>query len=386
MKALLVAALLAALAVPAAAQSLNTPEDVLDYLVQHRKDVALVSFSVGPDGSPNGAHPALSVNADQPMALASTIKIVVLAAYAREVAAGRLDADAELPVREWERFYLPGTDGGAHVDALAALGIPTDRDGFAMDPEASVSWDRIAQAMIRSSDNAAADLLLSRLGDGAVRATLVEAGLSRHPQPLSILGLFLSWANHEQGPLTNARLKRLKRMSAKSYAAEIRRLRDRYLDEDWRAAELLWRRRNGSPYGSYKLQAQAAQALFPKGTALDYARIMAGVLHGSFLSPGAVEVMRWHLGWALRIPGNAETFQNFGAKGGALAGVLTEAMYFTPKRGDFGGTSHVSVLFLRNLPAEVFASLTQTFAHQLFLVELGLSRSFAEEAEERLSQ
>lgn len=383
MKAMLAAVLLAALALPARAQSLSTPEDVLDYLAGHRKDVALVSFSVAPDGSSDPADPILMVNADQPMALASTIKIVVLAAYAHEVAAGRLDAQAELPIREWERFYLPGTDGGAHAAALAALGIITDQDGFAGDPEAPVSWDRIAQAMIRSSDNAAMDLLLSRLGDGAVRSTLSEAGLSRHPQPLSILGLFLSWENHEQGPFTTARLRRLKRMSPKAYTAELRRLRDRYLDENWREAELLWRKQYGS---AYKQQAEAAQALFPKGTARDYARVMAGVLRGSLLSPGAVEVMRSHLGWALGIPGNAETFQNFGDKGGSLAGVLTEAMYFTPKRGDFGGTPHVSVLFLRNLPADAFSSLTQTFAHQLFLIELGLSRSFAAEAEERLSQ
>lgn len=80
MKALLAAALLTALAWPARAQSLSTPEDVLDYLVRHRKDVALVSFSVAPDGIPDPADPILTVNADQPMALASTIKIVVLAA------------------------------------------------------------------------------------------------------------------------------------------------------------------------------------------------------------------------------------------------------------------------------------------------------------------
>jgi D-alanyl-D-alanine carboxypeptidase len=383
MKTLLVASLLATLALPARAQSLNTPEDVLDYLVQHRKDVALVSFSVAPDGSPDTSDPIVLVNADQPMALASTIKIVVLAAYAREVAAGRLDPQAELPIRDWEQFYLPGTDGGAHAAALAALGIATDQDGFSADPEAAISWDRIAQAMIRSSDNAAADLLLTRLGDGAVRATLSEAGLSRHPQPLPILGLFLSWGNHDQGPLTRSRLKRLMRMSPKAYAAEVRRLQNRYLDESWREAELLWREKNGSPY---KIEAQAAQALFPKGTARDYARVMAGVLHGSFLSPEVSQVMRWHLGWPMEIPGNAETFLNFGDKGGALAGVLTEAMYFTPKRGDFGGTPHVSVLFLRNLPTEAFGSLTQTFAHQLFLVDLGLHRSFAEQAEERLSQ
>src|SRR5689334_13364850 len=110
MKAALAAVLLAALAL----QPLNTPDDVLGYLVQHRKDAALVSFTVTPDGSPDPADPVILVNADQPMALASTIKIVVLAAYAREVAAGRLDPQAELPIGEWERFYLPGTDGGAH--------------------------------------------------------------------------------------------------------------------------------------------------------------------------------------------------------------------------------------------------------------------------------
>ncbi|HET9226862.1 MAG TPA: serine hydrolase [Thermoanaerobaculia bacterium] len=380
MIALRAAALLVTLALPASAQS---PQEVLDYLVEHRKDVALVSFSVAPDGSFDPADPIILVNPDQPTALASTIKIVVLAAYAREVAAGRLDPQSELPIREWERFYLPGTDGGAHAAALSALGIATDQDGFAIDPEASISWDRIAQAMIRSSDNAATDLLLGRIGDGAIRSTLSAAGLSKHPQPLPLLGVFLSWGNHDQGPLTRSRLKRLTKMSPKAYAAEVRRLQSRYLDESWREAELLWRQRNGA---TYKTEAQAAQSLFPKGTARDYARILSGVLRGTFLSPEVSEVMRWHLGWPMEIPGNAETFLNFGDKGGALAGALTEAMYFTPKRGDFGGTPHVSVLFLRNLPAEVFASLTQTFAHQLFLVELGLSRTFAEEAEERLSR
>ncbi len=380
MKAALAVVLVTALALPA----LNTPEDVLDYLVQHRKDVALVSFTVAPDGSPDPADPVVLINADQPMVLASTIKIVVLAAYAREVAAGRLDPQAELPIREWERFYLPGTDGGAHADALASLGITTDQEGFARDPDTPVSWDRIAQAMIRSSDNAATDLLLAKLGERAVRATLSEAGLSRHPHPPSILGLFLSLGNHDQGPLTRSRLKRLSRMSPKAYAKEVQRLQNRYLDESWREAELLWRQKNAG--GSFTLEAQAAQALFPKGTARDYARVMVGVLHGNFLSPQVSEVMRWQLGWPMEIPGNAETFLNFGAKGGSLAGVLTEAMYFTPKRGDFGGKPHVSVLFLRNLPSDTFDSLSDTFAHQLLLLDLGLNRSFAEQAEERLSQ
>jgi hypothetical protein len=163
--------------------------------------------------------------------------------------------------------------------------------------------------MIQRSDNAAADLILDRLGDRAVRAALAEAGLDRHPQPLPILGIFLSWGNHEQGPLTQARFKKLSKLSLKVYTAEVKRLQGRYLDESWREAELAWRQRTPA-FGSYKLQAQAAQALFPKSTARDYARLMAGVLQGTILSAEAVAVMRGHLGWPGRQAAIGSSAQN----------------------------------------------------------------------------
>lgn len=368
---------------PAGAQKLDTPERILDFLAGHRRDAALVSFTVAPGGGADPADPAILVNPDQPMPLASTIKIVVLAAYAREVAAGRIDPNQAVTVAEWERFYLPGTDGGAHAESLQARGIATDAQGFAQDPGATVTWNVLARSMIRFSDNAATDLMLERLGDGALRATLAEAGLRKHPLPLSILGLFLSWENHEQGPLTPKKLKRLKRLTPRAYAAEVQRLRNRFLDESWRQAELQWRQKEWST--SYSIQAQAAQLRFPKGTARDYARMLAGVLEGTFPSPAAAPVMRQHLGWPMEIPGNAEIFLTFGDKGGALPGVLTDAMYFTPRRGDFGDRPHISVLFLRNLAEENFESLLDSFAHQEFLVRLGLDRGFAEAAKERLA-
>ncbi len=369
---------------PASAQQLDTPERILQFLAEHRGDTALVSFTVAPGGTPDPADPVILLNPDQPMPLASTIKIVVLAAYAREVAAGRIDPDQPVAVAEWERFYLPGTDGGAHAASLQARGIATDAQGFAQDLDVTVTWDVLARSMIRFSDNAATDLILERLGDGALRATLAEAGLGKHPLPLSILGMFLSWENHEQGPLTPRKLKRLKRLTAKAYAAEIKRLRSRFQDESWRQAELNWRQKEWST--SYKVQAQATQLRFPKANAREYSRMLAGVLEGTFPSPAAAPVMREHLGWPMEIPGNAEIFLTFGDKGGALPGVLTDAMYFTPRRGDFGDKPHVSVLFLRNLGAEGFESLLDSFAHQEFLVRLGLDRGFAEDVKARLSE
>src|SRR6185503_11397051 len=66
------------------AVDVSSPEKVLDYLRQHRRDVAFVSYSVKPDGSIDTRNPAVALNANEPMPLASTQKIVILAAYARE--------------------------------------------------------------------------------------------------------------------------------------------------------------------------------------------------------------------------------------------------------------------------------------------------------------
>ncbi len=85
--------------------------------------------------------------------------MVPLAAYARAVATGALDPQERIAVTDWERWYLPGTDGGAHDAARTRL------------PGDTVTLDQMVSAMIRESDNAAPDYLRDRLGDQA----LIEA-------------------------------------------------------------------------------------------------------------------------------------------------------------------------------------------------------------------
>ena len=46
------------------------------------------------------------------MGIASTVKIVILAVHTRQVADGRVDPEAEVPLANWEVHLLPGTDGG----------------------------------------------------------------------------------------------------------------------------------------------------------------------------------------------------------------------------------------------------------------------------------
>ncbi|GAA2799226.1 serine hydrolase [Saccharopolyspora taberi] len=148
-----------ALATPATAQpapDLSTPEGWLNWISAHREGLGLVID----DG--RGGVLAHRAHAAQP--LASSIKVVHLAAYAEAVAEGRLDPAEQVRVGDWERYYVP-TDGGAHVAALGRLGIPTDPTGLhAADPEHRVALEQMVDAMIRFSDSAAPDFLRDRLG------------------------------------------------------------------------------------------------------------------------------------------------------------------------------------------------------------------------------
>lgn len=379
-----VALVLAVLTSPATAQPLSTPEQVLRYLESHRQDISLVSYTVAPSGMPDPADPVIRVNAFRPMPLASTIKIVILAAYAREVVAGRLDPNEAIPLGEWDRFYFPIVDEGVHATALHELGFETDELGFATNPSATVPLDRIVAAMIEHSDNAGPDLLLERIGDEAVRATLAEARLAAQDQPLPTAGLFLTAANHAIGPLTQPRLRQLIRLPRGQFEERVREVQALYVEDDaWKTDEITWWLTE-APQPAPRLVSRAANRLFPKGSANDYARIMAGVVTGTFLSPEVSAIMRSHLEWPLQDPALAEIFASMGTKGGSIEGVLTEASWYVPREGDFAGRPRVTVLFFRDMPLWAWNGLQESYAQQLFQALLAVDRTLAEEVRERL--
>lgn len=354
------------------AGDLETPEQVLQYLDQHRQEIALASYSVRPDGTPDPTDPVILFNPDRKMPLGSTFKIVVLAAYAREVTAGRLDPEQEVGIPDWERYYLPGTDGGAHPAALASLDIAADPYGFAKDRAAAVTLDTLAHVMIQLSDNAATDYLMARLGRDTLRSVIEQAGLTGQDVPLPILGIFLAWSNHEDGLLTPSRVRRLLAESPARYAARVDRLAAAYGDPRWRRQEHLFLLANRDSF-SYELEARVADVRFQQGTVRDYARVMAGVVTGTFLSPEISALMRRHL--EVPLPDH-DLFLSWGMKGGSLAGVLTGANYYVPAIGTFAGKPRVSVLFLRRMEPGAWDALSAAFGDLVFDARLAVDRDF----------
>ncbi|ONI87282.1 hypothetical protein ALI22I_22860 [Saccharothrix sp. ALI-22-I] len=171
----------AALLPVAPASAISQPDDWPAWFRANPQHVAVVLD--------DGRGGRVSHRAHERQPLASAVKVVHLAAYAKAVETGLVRPDEKVRVGEWEQYYL-GLDGGAHQASLRALGIPSANGVTADDPHRFVTLDDLAAVMIRYSDNAATDFLRYRLGDALIQATAARWPVLEVPE---ILGEVLNF-------------------------------------------------------------------------------------------------------------------------------------------------------------------------------------------------
>ena len=306
---------------------LDGPEPLLDWIAAHRDHASvLVDDGRGTVIDHLGGHP-------RPIASAS--KVSHLAAYARAVVAGQLDPGAQVPVAEWERWYVPGTDGGANPAAVQSLGVG---------PRDSVRWDDLMAVMVAFSDSAAPDLLRATLGDAPLVDAAVAGGWTEPDLPSfggeSLLALGLG----AQDPPPAGPERRAAALAAlRSYAA----------DPAQRAAVA---EQTAAPTASEQPAQPGAEidrllAWFdggPAGTAAQLAGLhRAAATDG--LGPDVSAIVREHLERPLadRLPAGV---LGAGQKGGSLPGLISNAV--TLRRAD--GSVGVAVVSLSAMPWQAY--------------------------------
>lgn len=101
-------------------------------------------------------------------------------------------------------------------------------------------------------------------------------------------------------------------------------------------------------------QVEASQ-FFPKGTAREYANLMAKIVSGQFVSKDVSEMIQRKLesnpdDWPVRLL----FCKRFGAKDGLTAGLINLVSYCVPKSGSMAGKERVVVIFTNELPAQTW--------------------------------
>jgi len=307
----------------------DSPDALVDWIGAHPEQASVLVD--------DGRGTAYSHLVDRPRPIASAVKVTHLAAYAQAIADGRLDPAGQVTVRDWERWYLPNTDGGAHPLALGALGAT---------PDSTVTWDDVAAAMIDFSDNAATDLLCERLGDDALRAAAQAGGWPELDVP-HIAGEALWVLDVDRGPDRRSAAAELGRAFAAGDPAALE-LAAVYtggplpgldesgsrptLDAAWDAQVEAWD-------GSWSATATQIAALH-----------RAAATDG--LGPEVSGTVRRHLERAVadRLPAGV---LGLGQKAGGLPGLLCYGVSL--RRDD--GTVGVSVLSLSRLPQQVYQEI-----------------------------
>ncbi|MEU5840889.1 serine hydrolase [Rhodococcus sp. NPDC047139] len=304
---------------PVPVADVTTAEGWIGYLGENADTVA---FAVD-----DGDGGAFGHRAGERQPLASAVKVVHLAAYARAVAAGELSPDERIPLADWERWYLPDTDGHAHPRALERLGVS--------DPGATVTLDEMVSAMMRESDNAVPDYLRDRLGDAALRDAAAQGGWEGF-EPPTMLGNTLALFDPGLGDSAAAW------DAARRYAS----------DPVYRAASVQ------TPLtGDLFAAIDRIQRFDNTGSATELAGLHRAISDGSF-GPGA-DTARAHLEWQPAPPG----FDGFGFKGGSLPGILTDAFSF--RRND--GTIATAVILVSDMSENDYTGALESFAHQELL-------------------
>jgi hypothetical protein len=333
-------ALLASCSGSSSDDALTTPDALLDWIDTHRDNVGLVAFRT------SSPHKRIALNDGQVFPLASAIKVLILLAYADAVEAGTIRRSDPFPLDAVERWYWPGTDGGAHEEAR--------RDRLGPTP----SVDDVLWSMMRWSDNAATDALLERVGGpSVVMAAAARRGLIAQEPIGSIFGMFVSWS---QDPQWEQRTPADR--SARSMAAAAATTREQ-------AVQL-----------RLPLERQVTLSrVAPGGTPREWAALMARLYVDAAKPTPSGATIRAALEWPMTL-GNDKAFSRFGAKGGSLRGVITEVTYLEPN----GRPAVAAALFFRNLPPDMERQLGETFVQQDFLVRLAKDQSFFDEVRSRL--
>lgn len=339
---------------------LKTHDDVLAYLVAHREDFSLAAYRL------DAPEAAILHQPDVVQALASTCKIMVLHGYAKAVADGRLAPDERVALADVEAYYLAGSDGDAHPQAVAAL-----RTRGAIDDAGRIALDDVVGAMMAFSDNAATDYTIERVGRPAMEAVPAALGLEAGEAPFPLIGGIAAWLAFG---LDGGRAALADRAYATAAALRREPAARQRLKVAWAAVQ-------ADPRYTEAYMARQAE-ISPTGTARGYARVMAEVVRPTAMPAAVAKVMRRHLEWQLADPKVAEGFLALGYKGGSLPGVLTSGWFAQLKAQP---APAVSSLFFRRLPMPVWEHLSQTGLQQQFELVLMCNPGFFAKARQVLA-
>jgi D-alanyl-D-alanine carboxypeptidase len=316
MKAFTYAIVLLAMAHLVFAQS-PSAEAILTHIQKHPSNVAFLLV--------RNDTILVSHQANKPMPLASTVKIVIAIEYAHQVAIGELQADEQVPLSELEKFFIKGTDGGAHQAWLGSISSDTLSE--------TTSLEQIAKGMIKYSSNANTEYLLARLGLNRVNARIESLGFQHHSNLYYIVSALFVGKELFPGVTGSKLEKKLRKLPLEKYVAATNLIHKKLIEDPTYKNEI----------GDLSIDIQKIWSdRLPAGSPSDYVSMMKKLNDKSYFKAKVYEYLDPVMEQVMENPANQAWLRHSGTKGGSTAFVLTKALYATDKEGN---TTEMALFF-----------------------------------------
>ncbi len=254
-------------------------------------------------------------NPDRKMPLASTVKIIIAIEFAEQVSSGKINPQEKVPLSELSRFYIAGTDGGAHPAWLKQM---KEKNLIA---DGTASLLEIAKGMIRHSSNANTEYLMWRLGLAPINANLAELGLIKHDSLYPFVSaLYVCSEENSAKGLELMGMDLYKKKAMHYY--EVLKM-DTTIKERFNSAHV-----------SMPVQRVWSDRL-PGSTVREYDSILQKIQSRTYFDSTTQKTLEEIMEWPMEaFDSNREKYQSLGAKGGSTAFVLTYALYAADKKGN----------------------------------------------------
>ncbi|KIL51031.1 serine hydrolase [Jeotgalibacillus campisalis] len=290
----------------------HDPDIVLRYTKkrQAKKDVSLVIR--------RNKQELISINPEIPLPLASTVKIILVIEFARQVSVGKIDENKRFPEDELLKYYVEHTDGGAHKKWVEEF----NKDHY--------SLKEIAIGMAAYSSNANTDFLLDYLGIEEVNQLHKSLNLNQHSMIFPLVSsLFICNYVSFKEKISNKRkqLNRMQTMPMSEYIQYSLIIHEHVTNQGKQA----YMENINLNYEFQKIWSDR----LPSASAADYARLVEMINDGKVFSEKMQSCIEEILGYSIfKNEKNRKWIERGGVKGGSTLFVYTYASYTTDKDGN----------------------------------------------------
>lgn len=259
------------------------------------------------------------LNEDKLMPLAGTANILVAVEFAKQAAYNVFGFNAQVPLKDINKYYLPNTDEGAYRNWIKY----ETRIGHIKND--SVKLIDVARGMIMYSGTANAEYLMEMLGFGNLKNDIRMFGLKQHtllyPMPSS---LFLY--QNPKGLAEDKILKEIQSLKDEDYYKAVFSIhRELNMDsgykEKFRPQDL-----------SIKMQKSWSERL-TAATAKEYAKVARVINSRLILNEKSYAVLGKLMETIMESPSSKTWLKHAGMVGGSTVSVFTKTVYATLKDG-----------------------------------------------------